>query len=259
MFKRILASIIGLPLLIVIVSLGGAFFYIAVTLVSIIGINEFYNAFSNKEYTPFYSIGYLSSFLIMTLFFFDYSEMLLPLLAIIFFICSLILLAKDNHSILDIMITFFGIIYISIMIGHMILSINSENAIGVWLIFIIAWATDTFAYFSGVYFGKRKLCPKVSPKKTLEGSVGGILGSVIATLIFGNIFVLGSNIMLLFLGIIGSILSQAGDLFASKIKRYVEIKDFGKLIPGHGGILDRFDSIIFVSPIVFYYLNFIIQ
>jgi phosphatidate cytidylyltransferase len=110
--------------------------------------------------------------------------------------------------------------------------------------------TDTFAYFSGYLFGKHKLIPNVSPKKTIEGSIGGILGSTICCLIFGYIFKLDMALMIV-MGIIGSIIAQIGDLFASSIKRYVGIKDYGNLIPGHGGVLDRFDSVILVAPFVY--------
>ena len=106
--------------------------------------------------------------------------------------------------------------------------------------------------------GKHKLIPKVSPKKTIEGSVGGILGSTLGCAVFGYIFKLDLTAMIL-IGSLGSIIAQFGDLFASSIKRYVGIKDYGKLIPGHGGILDRFDSVILVAPFVYYAISLFIK
>ena len=119
------------------------------------------------------------------------------------------------------------------------------------LIFIGAWVTDTFAYFVGYLFGKHKLIPKVSPKKTIEGSIGGILGSTVGCMVFAYLFNLDMPVMII-IGSVGSVIAQFGDLFASSIKRYVGIKDYGTLIPGHGGVLDRFDSVILVAPFVYY-------
>ena len=126
-----------------------------------------------------------------------------------------------------------------------------------FLPFIISWVTDTFAYFSGRLFGKHKLIPEVSPKKTVEGSIGGTLFAVIFTLAYG--FVVGEitdcEVQYLSLGIVStvvSLLSQCGDLIMSLIKRKFEIKDYGKLFPGHGGVLDRFDSIIMTAPIIYF-------
>ena len=121
------------------------------------------------------------------------------------------------------------------------------------LVFIAAWITDTFAYFTGVFFGRHKLCPKISPKKTVEGSLGGIAFCVLAFLIYGfavsRMFPLEPNYLgLAAVGVVMSILSQVGDLLASVIKRTYGVKDYGKLFPGHGGVLDRFDSVLLLAP-----------
>lgn len=123
------------------------------------------------------------------------------------------------------------------------------------LVFIAAWITDTFAYFTGFFFGKHKLCPKISPKKTIEGSVGGTLFCVIAFLIYGFalslLFDFSPNYPgLAVVGILMSVLAQLGDLLASVIKRTYGIKDYGKLFPGHGGVLDRFDSVLLLAPML---------
>lgn len=121
------------------------------------------------------------------------------------------------------------------------------------LVFIGAWITDTFAYFTGVFFGKHKLIPQISPKKTIEGSIGGSAFCIVAFLIYGAIIAKVSNLMPNFLGLalvglVMSVISQIGDLLASAIKRNYKIKDYGNLFPGHGGVLDRFDSIMVLSP-----------
>lgn len=145
---------------------------------------------------------------------------------------------------------YFVILYILTAL-NLIIYIRDFEAIGKYiylLIFIGAWVTDTFAYFTGMLLGKHKLIEDVSPKKTIEGSIGGMLFCVIAFIVFG--FIVSKEANLLFLGICGfliSIISQIGDLILSVVKRSYGIKDYGKLFPGHGGMLDRFDSILAVS------------
>jgi phosphatidate cytidylyltransferase len=118
------------------------------------------------------------------------------------------------------------------------------------LIFISSWVCDTFAYFSGRALGKRKLAPVLSPKKSIEGAVGGVVGSALVGALFARIT--GMDMALIvFISAIGAVVSQFGDLFASAIKRNHNIKDYGNLIPGHGGILDRFDSVIITAPIIY--------
>ncbi len=124
------------------------------------------------------------------------------------------------------------------------------------LIFLGAWMTDTGAYFIGVFFGKHKLIPEVSPKKTVEGALGGILGCVLGYVVFGmvidNFFDVTVNYLALILLAIGiSVISQLGDLIASYVKREAGIKDYGFIFPGHGGIMDRFDSILAVAPVIY--------
>ena len=115
------------------------------------------------------------------------------------------------------------------------------------------------AYFTGYFLGKHKLCPKISPKKTIEGSIGGIIGSVVLSALFGYFFFERILIHCIIIGIIGGIVSQFGDLTASVFKRKMGIKDYGNLIPGHGGILDRFDSVLFTAPMVYYYIMLVLS
>ncbi len=121
------------------------------------------------------------------------------------------------------------------------------------LVFVAAWITDTFAYFTGFFFGKHKLIPRISPKKTVEGAVGGVIFCVAAFAVYGlvvsKITGLSANFAVLCaIGLFMSVLSQIGDLVASSVKRTYGIKDYGNLFPGHGGVLDRFDSIMILSP-----------
>jgi phosphatidate cytidylyltransferase len=158
----------------------------------------------------------------------------------------------------QVMNTYFSFVYCPVMLSFIFLTRQLENGIYlVWMIFISSWISDTCAYVVGVMIGKHKLAPVLSPKKSIEGSVGGILGAAIVGAIFGayldNALGLNDfNIILAIVGGVGSVISQVGDLAASAIKRNHDIKDYGKLIPGHGGIMDRFDSVIFTAPITYF-------
>ena len=174
-----------------------------------------------------------------------------------------VVISNMKTSIKDIMITFFGICYITFFLSFIALLHGVENGkYLIWFILIAAWGTDTCAYFVGSKFGKHKFT-EISPKKSIEGCIGGTLGSVIIALIYTlaiNKFA-GLDISYIYIALIGfvlSILSQIGDLSASSIKRTVGVKDFGNLIPGHGGMLDRIDSIIFIAPFAYFLLILIV-
>ena len=189
--------------------------------------------------------------------------------AILLFLISMILLllmfyvfSYPKYSIKDIALTIFTIFYVPVMFSFVYLLREQRGQFGkyiVWLIFISSWGCDTFAYIIGLLFGKHKLIEQVSPHKTIEGSIGGIFGSIILGIIY--VFVLNNFIKIdIYMSLIrvsiacalGAIFSQIGDLTASAIKREYNIKDYGNLIPGHGGVLDRFDSVIFTAPIVYF-------
>ena len=159
----------------------------------------------------------------------------------------------------QIMATVFSFIYAPIMLAYLYLTRNLENGIYVvWLIFISSWICDTCAYLSGMAIGKHKLAPVLSPKKSIEGAVGGVVGAGLVGALFGwlvleRVFA-DQNITWIAAVICaaGAVISQVGDLAASGIKRNHNIKDYGKLIPGHGGLMDRFDSVLFTAPIIYY-------
>ena len=167
------------------------------------------------------------------------------------------------------MATITGIVYIIFFIYHLalidILYTDTYYIAGVfqvsglrsyvWIIFLAAFGSDIFAYFTGKLLGKHKLCPSVSPNKTVEGSIGGVLGSLVLCSLFGYFFLNDGFLLCIVIGILGGAISQLGDLSASVIKRKIGIKDWGSLIPGHGGILDRIDSVLFTAPLVFYILT----
>jgi len=263
---RILSGVIGLPLVALILILGNIYVVdVFITLVAIISIHEYMGSFKGKC-KPVKWIGYLSCLLIAFLHVIPKEYYLYTLaLYITLIIAALfiqVVVTNMKTSIKDIFATLFGIIYIVFFLSFIPMLHGTENGkYLIWYILIAAWGTDTCAYFVGSSIGKHKFS-KISPKKSIEGCIGGTIGAVIISLIYTyciNKFV-GLNISYLYIAIITfllSILSQTGDLSASSIKRTVEIKDFGNLIPGHGGMLDRIDSIIFISPFAYFLLTLI--
>ena len=183
------------------------------------------------------------------------------LLLIVLMVAYVFLFPKYNAN--QVMSTYFSFVYAPVMLSFVFLTRELENGIYfVWMIFISSWISDTCAYFAGVLAGKHKLVPVLSPKKTIEGSVGGIVGAAIVGAVFGlymdKLFDTSQYmLMLAIVGGVGSVISQVGDLAASAVKRNHEIKDYGKLIPGHGGIMDRFDSVIFTAPIIYFLIIFL--
>lgn len=161
---------------------------------------------------------------------------------------------------------FFGVFYVAVMLSYIYQTrMLPQGAYTVWLIFLCSWGCDTCAYCVGMLIGKHKMTPKLSPKKSWEGAAGGIIGAALLGLIYGFVFQnkMGTTQKDIFamaaICAVGAVISMIGDLTASAIKRNYEIKDYGKLIPGHGGILDRFDSVIFTAPVIFYLADYFIK
>ena len=251
---RVLSGLIGIVLLLFIVYKGGILLNLSIYIVSIIGIRELYKAFEKIDINPVYPIGYIGSTMLLLAFIYKPELINLVLALSIIISMSLIVFTKDRN-IKDIGVTLLGIFYIPFLLFHIIYLGNTKY---IWLIFIISFGTDTFAYITGNLIGKRKLSPNVSPNKTIEGSIGGIIGAIVLSLIYANLKDISSPIHIILISLMGSVVSQIGDLTASKVKRYAGIKDYGFIMPGHGGILDRFDSIIFATPVVYYYIKIFI-
>lgn len=278
MLIRTLSAIIALPILILLVILGGIWLQLGIAILSIIGLFEFYKAIEGKI-LPIHYVGFLMSFVYILLL--DFQFNLWFFIFMDFFILSIMCLQVKLHKVINIRniaITIFGFFYITFTFSN-IYTIRSMSTpfidFGlyiVWLVFISAWCCDTGAYFSGMFFGKHKLAPNLSPKKTIEGAIGGVFFACIGGILYGtyincalidvanNFKDCEINIVLIsaIFASIGAIFSQIGDLSASSIKRYVNIKDFGYIMPGHGGVLDRFDSVIFTSSIIFIMCRFLI-
>ncbi|WP_432400498.1 phosphatidate cytidylyltransferase [Wukongibacter sp. M2B1] len=261
MLKRVLTGVIGVPLLIFLVWSGGFILKVSSLLVVLLALKEFYDSFNHRSIFPLSYVGYIYTIFI----FLNTTSAYINLAFVLVTITTLLIfLFTKKITYTDVSITLLGFLYIPYLLIHIILAANLSTGLFVWFIFIIAWCADTSAYFAGNFlgskiFGSRKLFPEVSPKKTIEGFFGGILGSVIASFLFSYLFIPEFIFHSIIMGFLGSIISQGGDLVASRIKRSVGIKDFGNIMPGHGGILDRFDSILLVAPFVYYYVIFFLN
>jgi phosphatidate cytidylyltransferase len=245
---------------IIFVFLGGIYLKGFILALSIMALWEFYNALKEKNIKPIKSVGF--ALVILYYILNNNFELMMYVLVITTFILLIIPIINLKYTFIDVSVTLLGFIYCGILFSFVYLvSAKSSGGFLVWLIFIGSWLSDTSAFYSGKFFGKHKLSPRVSPKKTIEGSIGGLVGATLFSGIFGVVVQGYVNIMPIYnyfiIGALCGLFGQLGDLVASSIKRYVQIKDYSNLIPGHGGILDRFDSIIFSATVVFYYLTFI--
>lgn len=271
MKTRIIAGICMLPLLLM-VYFGGTLLWLLWLLIASIGVYEFYKGWENLDVKASLIIGESVVVLLSILFFVktkftteSFSTQYFPyvLLLVVFLgiVASMFYGWKiDKRGPYDAIATLTGVVYVVFFSYHLVLIDQLQTGhLFIWTVALSACGSDILAYFTGMKFGKVKLAPNLSPKKTIEGFIGGVLGSGLLCLIFGLIFARDYLLACFIVGLVGGAVSQAGDLTASAFKRKMGIKDYGKLIPGHGGIMDRFDSVIFVSPFVYYLVLFIVE
>ena len=270
--KRVLTSVLGLPLVIVILVFGNeTIIDIFFAIVALIAIREYFGAFEkSKKAKPVKWIGYLIAISIAVLRLFhlestlvdadtDMINMMFCLVIFsVFIVFFHILNSGMKTSIIDGAVTVFGILYVPVMIIFLPIIYSQKNGeILIWYVIICGWTTDIFAYLAGKILNNRKhKFSKISPNKSIEGCIAGAIGAVIVSLIYTVIcntyfFTNISYIYIILISLLLSIIGQIGDFAASSIKRYNEIKDYGNLIPGHGGILDRIDSILFIAPVAY--------
>jgi len=262
MFKtRLLSSIVILVVMLFLVITGGNILLVASAFLSVIAMMEFMRMVKIHK-TLLAVPGYVSVVLLYVLLFTDSMDKLVPL--VVFFLLALMavyVFTFPKYRTEQIVAAFFSFFYAGFLISYVYQIRELDGgAFSVWLIFIAAWGSDVCAYCAGMLFGKHKAFPVLSPKKTWEGCIGGVIGAVVVAVLycFAMNFWFGQSFSALQFAVVcgcGAVISQIGDLAASAMKRNNEIKDYGKLIPGHGGVLDRYDSVIFVAPIVFYLLQ----
>ena len=268
MVKRIITSVVALAVFVGILFLPPICFTVALAAVILFMLYECYSA--TKADVGMTTIGFISAVILMSSIYFckaiewDTFAWATASIGIIFIIALHMITVVAKHgkrNYKDILSNGFLTIYIVLSMSCVWLAKETFDTATMLLTFICAWSCDTFAYFTGRFLGKHKLIPHVSPNKTVEGSVGGVVGAMVICIVYllivKNVFdtnmLQWSNVVVegAVYGLVGGALSQLGDLIASAIKRDTGIKDFGWIFPGHGGFMDRFDSVMFIAPIMY--------
>lgn len=265
---RIITGLIGLGVAIAGITVGGVFYNLIILILALLGWREF-SKMVGKTGTILPVIwGYLFVFLlVVTLFLHLYTFTIVTAVIAVLALGLLYIGYGHNYNLDTVAYSLFGFFYVAGGFSALLVlrdnsfynyldmpfvSVNMGPLI-LWLLLLCTWASDTFAYFAGRSFGKRKIVPTISPNKTLEGFVGGFIGCIATGIVYAAIMNLPIQVGFIIALLVG-IFAPFGDLFESKIKRTCGVKDSGLLLPGHGGVLDRFDSLLFSAPVVYIYL-----
>jgi phosphatidate cytidylyltransferase len=260
MFKtRLLSGILLVIIALATIITGGDVLFATLLMISFIGMTEIYKVLEISG-TALGIAGYVAAVAYYFLLRFHRAD-LVTMLCIAFLILVMIIyvFSYPKYRSEQIMLAFFGLFYVAFMLSYVYqIRMLEQGAFLVWLVFLCSWGSDTCAYCVGMLIGKHKMSPILSPKKSIEGAVGGVVGTALLTVLYTFIFKeqmgleLKGIISLAIISAVAGLISMVGDLCASAIKRNYDIKDYGKLIPGHGGIMDRFDSMMITAPIIYY-------
>jgi phosphatidate cytidylyltransferase len=269
---RILTAVIGIPIAVFIINYGYWLFAATVIVLALIAWHEFYKMMQAKDINVQYSIGFIGIILASgSAWLGNAQELVMVMLLVVLLTMAQTIFRNEKIGVAEAAFTILGTMYISLPFAHLLLLrftdqndyLNtalgslSTGAVYLWLAFIGTWASDTLAYFVGSAFGRHKLCPAISPGKTIEGALGGLLGSVAGVVLMG--WLCGLPLLhMFFLSLLIGVAAPMGDLAESVLKRFTGVKDSGNILPGHGGILDRFDAVMFSAPVVYYYIKIFI-
>lgn len=262
--ERTISGIVLVIIALVTIITGDWVLFFTIGAISLIGLWELYKVFEIEK-TLLGFVGYIGAIGYFVMIRFNFESHLVPLfIGILIILLSVFVLTFPKYKADKVMVAYFGVFYVCVMLSHIyrIRMIDGGKYL-VWLVFLCSWGCDTCAYLVGVMFGKHKMAPILSPKKSIEGGIGGIVGAALLGLAYTAVFadnmqvISNPYVIIPVICGISAIISQIGDLAASGIKRNYDIKDYGKLIPGHGGILDRFDSVIITAPIIFYLIMYL--
>lgn len=260
MFKtRLLSGIVLVILAVIIIISGGYLTLFSLLGISLIGMFELYRVFK-LEKTPLAYVSYAMAVLFYVSHLFG--GVIQPMALVMLFLILLMFVyvfSYPKYEAKDVVAVFFGLFYVAVMLSYVYqIRVLDSGVYLAFLIFICSWGCDTCAYCVGKTLGKHKMAPVLSPKKSIEGAVGGVIGTALLTVLYTYIFrtqmglEIRQIIILAVISAVASLISMVGDLTASAIKRNYDIKDYGTLIPGHGGIMDRFDSMMITAPIIYY-------
>lgn len=267
MFKtRLLSGIVLVIAAIFLIVTGNEVLLFSTLLISCIGMFELFRVLKFEK-----SLLSVVPYIALILFYINLRWSFIPDVMMLFMGFLIVLmfvyvLSYPKYDAKQLMAAFFGMFYVGTMLSYVYQIRTLNNGLYLaFLVFLCSWGCDTCAYCVGILIGKHKMAPKLSPKKSIEGAVCGVLGSALLTALYCFIFRNHMNIdgteiaILAVIAAVAGLISMVGDLCASAIKRNYDIKDYGHLIPGHGGILDRFDSMIITAPIIYYLASFFLS
>jgi phosphatidate cytidylyltransferase len=263
--KRWITALVALPFLGIIIYKGGVFFVVVVGAVGLFSLWEYFRIvfiIEGKKVSAFALVGFLTVPCIFWAAYVNAFDRVLGLIALNLIVSGLISVFqfKNDSSVLDKMKDqVVGVVYVPLFLSFLVLVRNDTDGI-LWIVLLlcIIFSGDTSAYYVGSYLGRHKLCPAVSPGKTIEGSIGGLvanvaIGSLVKVIFLPALPWVASITFFLVIGVLG----QIGDLFESEMKRKSKVKDSGGLLPGHGGFLDRIDALLFAAPAVYFFKEYI--
>ena len=270
MRQRIITAIIAIPIALFLIRMGGVLYAAGVTVLAYVGWRELRNMLVGAGDKIYAITGCLPVIALVIAAAVSGDKTILPILVIsvIAIMLDTLFHYRDGRWISETALGFFGVMYVGVLFAHFVFLRNltgkvysagfmGQLSLGealLWTVMFGTWASDTFAYFTGSLLGRHKLCPSISPNKTIEGFVGGIVGTMLSVTGLGVLFSF-PLLPMAGLGLCIALIATLGDLVESVIKRATGIKDSGSLIPGHGGILDRFDSVMFTVPFVYYFVQ----
>ena len=256
MFKtRLISGIVLVIIALATIISGSWILFFTLLAVSLIGMRELYKVMkvSDEHVTVLELVGYLGAvlyYIAMKADFGNYGTMAIIISMIL--ILFVYVFGYPKYHAEQVMAAFFGVVYVAVMLSFIYLTRSlPDGKFLVWLIFLCSWGCDTCAYCVGMLIGKHKMAPVLSPKKSIEGAVGGVAGAALLGVIYAAA-TQGKMAEYALICAVGALISMVGDLAASAIKRNQNIQDYGKQIPGHGGILDRFDRVIITAPVIYY-------
>lgn len=261
---RLISGIILVLIALVTVGSGGMLLFATTIFISMIGLFELYRVMEIHK-KPLGYMGYITVLSYYGLLWF-HGEQFLMLMSIAFLmiLMSIYVFTFPRYQMEEVTVAFFGVFYVAAMLSYLY-QVRSmpDGKYLVWLVFLSSWGCDTCAYCVGMLIGKHRLAPVLSPKKSIEGAVGGVAGASFLGLFYAMIFgtsmteIRDPQTACALACAIAAVISQIGDLAASAIKRNHQVKDYGNLIPGHGGVLDRFDSMLFTAPAIYFAVTFL--
>lgn len=257
---RVMTAVLGIPVLLLLLYLGGAFWSLLFIVLALLALHEYLSLMKNEG-----ALLYIPSYYLMLLLLLqdriDFDTGLMVFIGVLLFALEMVF-RYPRVNLADAARCFFGAFYIGFLFHYAFAMAEMDRPFEtILLTLLLTWANDVGAYFAGTLWGRHRFSTGLSPNKTWEGCIGGLLLTVAIACIFSLFFAMpnASIAYLILLGIVASLAAQLGDLVESGMKRYAGVKDAGQILPGHGGILDRFDSLMLVLPVVYYFSSLLIH